>query len=176
MGSLQKDIILNGSESLAVFKDAGVVYRAADIASYTPIVFRNLKANTAHYFDLQSVISKDYRVVDAVSNLVEDDEIEATQTAEIIQLTYSGVFLSTYRNNKRQSVRQFAPTGGQTFGQLFPISPLDKISIVCGRESHSVTLYCQPVYLENTIVVPEVMLDDSNNSGNENPSPEPVIE
>ena len=57
--NLQKDIILNGQDSMAVFKDNGVVYRAADIESYTPIVLRNLTAGLPKRFDLQSVVSKD---------------------------------------------------------------------------------------------------------------------
>lgn len=164
--SMKKDIILNGTDSIAVFKEDGLVYRAKDLESYTPIVFNNLKANTAYYFDLQSVISKGYRVVDAVADTKDDDELPVTSTAEAVQASYQGVFLSTLRNNKRQSFQQFGLGGGQTFGKLFPISPLDKLTILCGAACNSVTLYCQPIYLEKTIIVPEVITNDPNNTTN----------
>ena len=44
-----------------------LVYKTAEINSYTPIVFKNLKANVKHQFDLSSVITKDYKVMSSIS-------------------------------------------------------------------------------------------------------------
>ena len=174
MGSLQKDIILNGSESLAVYKDNGVVWRASDIASYTPIVLRNIKANTAKKFDLTSNLAKDYKSVEIAIDVAFDNDAEIAFDSNNINNYYAVVWLTIIRNGVKVS---------HGFWQLYPgatnvsgvyLRSGDIVEVYSSYSLTSLTFYCQPVYLEPTIVVPEVIINAPVNSGNENPSPEPV--
>ena len=176
MSDLQKGVILNGQDSLAVFKDDGLVYRAAEIESYTLIVLRNLKANTTHQFELKSVISKDYRVVDAVSDVKGDDSFDGLSEADANNINYPHVYFTVAKEGKRIFSQAATMYGTSFFGKVFLISSENIIRITPQQDINTITLICQPIYLENTIVVPEVILNDSNNTGNENPSPEPVVD
>ena len=173
---LQKSVVLNGQDSIAVFKDAGVVYRASDIASYTPIVFRNLVAGVQKRFDLQSVVSKEYQVKIINVNHAFDNRVGEVAEQPDESGYYGSVRIRTIREGIRAS-RSFLNIYESTaIAPGWFLTPDDLLELYASINLTSLTLYCQPVYLENTIVVPEVILNAPVNSGNENPSPEPPVE
>ena len=174
--NLQKYIILNGQDSIAVFKDNGVVYRAADIESYTPIVLRNLTAGLPKRFDLQSVVSKDYQVRIINANHAFDNQVGEVAQQPDESGYYGSVRIRTIREGIRTS-RSFLNIYESTaIASGWFLTPGDVLEVYASIDLTSLTLYCQPVYLENSIVVPEVILNAPVNSGNENPSPEPPAE
>ena len=165
MGGLQKDIILNGTESLVVYKDNGVVWRASDIASYTPIVFRDIEASKTKRFDLHSVISKDYQVIGLAIDAVGDDDVKTFPEQPAAGFSSLSFILSIVKNNKRKEIHQINSFNGLATKVLI-LSPQDELRInTYNNALNSITFYCQPVYLEQTIVVPEGILDESNYSG-----------
>lgn len=176
MSDLQKGIVLNGQDSLAVFKDSGVVYRAAEIESYTPIVFRDLKVNEAKRFDLKTVLDKSYKVVNVGYDVVADDNFLNVSESEANNYQYQGASFSIVEQGKRLA---------WTWVQLYSFTSYPTNLILQANQSllvrpsmdlRHITLYCQPVYLEQTIVVPEVILNEPTSSGSGGTGSEPVIE
>ena len=174
MGNLQKDIILNGSESLAVYKDNGVVYRASDIRSYVPITLRGLVAGIPKRFDLLPVISKDYQVVAVSVDHAFDNQTDNLATQPNAQSYYGSIRVSVIRGGARISHNFTNVYESMAVASGWFLAPGDVMEVNASINLTSVTFWCQPVYLENTIVVPEVISNEPVNSGNENPSPEPV--
>lgn len=176
MSNLQKDIILNGSESLAVYKDNGVVYRASDIESYTPIVFNNLAAGLSKRFDLKTILDKSYKVVKADYDVVADDDFLNVTENMANNYRYQGASFSIVEQGKRLAWTWVELYSLSTYPTNLILQPNQSVIVRPSMDLRHITLYCQPVYLEQTIVVPEVIFDEPVNSGNENPSPEPVVE
>ncbi len=159
--SLQKDIILSGTDSLAVLKEDGLVYRVAEIAKYTPIVFRNLKQNTRHEFDLSAVISKDYKVLDFRPDVKGDDDLVVLGEVDANDQNYPSAYITIVKNGKRTYSRFLGFPGGEAVYTEFLISPSDTIVIQPNRDINALTFICVPIYVESPIVVPEVIVNET---------------
>ncbi|WP_319418861.1 hypothetical protein [Pleurocapsa sp. FMAR1] len=158
--SIKKDIILNGTDSITVFKEDGLVYRAKDLESYTPIVLKNLRANIEHTFDLESVSSCNYQVIRIVTDVKADDDVVALDEQTASSYTSASGFISVIRQGKRVYQQYFTFTQFVgTYNALF-FETNDLIRVKAFEDTKSITLYCQPVYLEKTIIVPEVITDE----------------
>ncbi|WP_319422748.1 hypothetical protein [Pleurocapsa sp. FMAR1] len=158
--SIKKDIILNGTDSIAVFKEDGLVYRAKDLESYTPIVLGKIEPNTSREFKLLSAISKDYLVLEMNTDVVADDNPNAMDENTANNYNYANVNFTILREGKRVLSQIISLNAGNISTRTFLISPLDTLKITSSQALNSITLICQPVYLEKTIFVPEVITDE----------------
>ncbi len=163
--SIKKDIILNGTDSIAVFKEDGLVYRAKELESYTPIVFYDLKANKQHQFDLKDILGKEYLVVAAGSDVESDDDFISVSDIDANNAGYASCYFSIVRLEKRVFCRSLLPTKEFIDQNFITLTPGDTVLISPLANLNSLTLYCVPIYLEKTITVSGVIINEPVDQG-----------
>ncbi|MEM9507542.1 MAG: hypothetical protein AAGA16_07605, partial [Cyanobacteria bacterium P01_E01_bin.35] len=76
---LQKGLIRQGDESIAIAKIEGAIYRIEPIPEVQSITFHNLTANESKIFDLRKYLTYDYEILGIEPNYAVDDDVLQTQ-------------------------------------------------------------------------------------------------
>ena len=80
MTRLKKDIILNGTDSIAVVKDEGVVYRLTPVQELFTLTIENIVAQTKIDINLQQVLQGHFKVTQMNSLLPIDANLDEPNT------------------------------------------------------------------------------------------------
>ena len=150
---LTKDIILSGTDSLAVAKYKGVAYRLEPIQEVTRIVIENIKDSGAKIINFSEYIDQGYEVV----ALEADSPYDEQNLPEVFAGTESTnsytVYVKIYRNNKPgggfgASVADLASPPCRIF-----INHDDTWKLFCYANILKLTLYCIPILFDKTIAI-----------------------
>lgn len=72
-GSIKKDLILNGQNSIATFKENGSIYRVEPFRIVQEISLFNLERNRTKIFKLDDRLTKDYEILGILADIPDDD-------------------------------------------------------------------------------------------------------
>ena len=67
--ALQKGLIINGTDSIAVARMEDAVYRLQPIPDVTPIVFEQFKKDKPKLFKLDTELTHSYQMIDMVADI-----------------------------------------------------------------------------------------------------------
>ena len=81
-GSIKRGLVLNGSESVATFRENGAVYRVADIDVIQEVTIYSLLMDKNKIVKLEDRLTKDYEIVGITVDIPDDDTSEQAQTKD----------------------------------------------------------------------------------------------
>ena len=166
--ALQKGLIINGTDSIAVARMEDAVYRLQPIPEMTQVMFEDFINDRPKVFNLSTELPHDYQVVGMVVDFTEDD-YQSLGTGSSNQTTLScRVEIRVFRNGK--AVQSFYTTIGAYPAQ--PVSMLlqrgDTWEIKCHRTINKLTFDCVPVLINKPITlsgsVPVITFGGSTNN------------
>lgn len=169
---MEKGIILNGSNSIAVAKENDLVHRLNPVPELTPICLGKMQQMEWAVFDLSKHLNAAYRVVDVLLDEHKDD----STPSEDIQKTF-------YAENLRARVLVIeqervvhhsfliATAASTVFNPLY-LKPHQKLQILCQQTLSNLTLYCEKIVCNQTInLLPELKNNDRSPTI---PQPSPI--
>lgn len=154
MGNLQKSTIINGSSTLAVAQQDGVVRSLQPVEAMTEIVFNNLAANTTKKFKLSNSLVTNYRAMSFVFDVVSDDAESLPSSTTDPQRPFLNIYFKTFRNGKSIFTLNQQLVVGESYLNNYYLLEQDELEIRSSVALNSITFRCVPVIVEPTIVFP----------------------
>ena len=151
--AIQKGLILNGNDSVAVARMNDAVYRLQPIPEITPIYFENFKRDVPKMIDLSTELPHDYQVLSIMADFPEDD-YESLGTDSRNQ-TIASCRLEARLFRKGAAVANIYTTIG-TYLQTIPpffVSRDDIWEIKCRRDMNRIIFMCIPVITNKPITL-----------------------
>ena len=168
--AIQKGLILNGSNSVAVARMNDAVYRLQPIPEITPIYFENFKRDVPKMIDLSTELPHDYQVLSIMADFPEDDY--KTLGTDSKNQTIATCRIEARLFRKGAAVANIYTNVG-TYLQTIPpffVSRDDVWEIKCRRDMNRIIFMCIPVITNKPITLNGVTTGDYAPSGNGSPS------
>lgn len=153
-GSLQKSIVLNGTDSVATFKEQGAVYRIDAFSLIQEINLYNLVKDRTKIFKLDDRLTKDYEIVGITVDIPEDDGNADVATDKAGEQPKVKLGIRIFSNAKAIDNIQLELTPYPFYTNKLFINHRDVWHIKCDRDVTRITYKCKPVYMEQPIVFP----------------------
>ena len=153
-GSIRREIILSGTDSIAAFSDKGQIYRAEPIPNIQEIGFHNLLKDKTRVFRLADRLDKDYEILGILAEIpMTQAEINGTVTDPgNFQMVKLRIRLYSAAKDVSEIALDITPYPFYT-NKLF-INHRDTWHIKADRDVDNITFMCKPVYLEMPLVFP----------------------
>ena len=148
---LQKDIILSGTDSLAVAKYEGVVYRLEPVEEITRIVIKDIIVDHNKVIDFSEQLDRDYEVIAYEGDRVYGNE-QSSNDYNIDNIPGGfNVNARIFRNGKPVRDQALSFYGEQSNQGRFFIRQEEVWSFANRADTLTLTLYCVPVLLDKII-------------------------
>lgn len=153
-GSLKKDVILNGTNSLAVAEENGIIYRVNPIPVVQEIRLYNIEKNKTKIFKLNDHLTKDYEILGIVADIPEDDGDEDKVTSDTGRQATVNLGLRIFQGKKAVDNVQLKLTSYPFYTNKLFINHRDVWHMRADREITRITFMCRAVYMEQPIILP----------------------
>lgn len=153
-GSLKRGLILNGTDSVATFRENGAVYRVADINTIQEITVYSLEKNKNKIVKLGDRLTKDYEILGITVDIPDDDINEQTQTKDPGSQAKVKVGIRIFSHSKAIENVELELTPFPSYTNKLYINHRDTWHIKTDRNVDRITFKCIPVYIEQPIVFP----------------------
>ena len=153
-GSIKKDLILTGSESIAAFKQNGAIYRVEPFPVIQEISLYALEANRTKIFKLDDRLTHDYEILGVTAEI---PMTEAEMNGEVTdpgKFKNVGLAVRIYSGVKTTSEVEILLTPYPFYVNKLFINHRDTWHMKADRDVASITFMCKPIYLEQPLVFP----------------------
>ena len=151
-GSIKKDLILNGSNSIAAFKEDGAIYRVNPIPIIQEVSLYNLVKNKTKIFRLGDRLTRDYEILGITADIPDDDENESTPDDDAGEQPKVRVGIRLYSGVKSTRNIKLELTSYPFYINKLFINHRDTWHMKTDRDVTSITFMCKPMYLEQPII------------------------
>ena len=151
--AIQKGLILNGNDSVAIARMNDAVYRLQPIPEITPIYFENFKRDIPKMIDLSVELPHDYQVLSIMADFPEDDYESLGTDSRNQTLATCRIEARLFR--KGAAVANIYTNIG-TYLQTIPpffVSKDDIWEIKCRRDMNRIIFMCIPVITNKPITL-----------------------
>ena len=153
-GSLQKQVILNGTNSIQVFEEDGLIYRVEPFSIIQEINIYGLEKNKTKIIRLSDRLTRDYEIVGITADIPEDEgDVEKAASNPGYQPTVE-VGVRVFSNMKTTENVRLRLTAYPFYTNKLFINHRDTWHMRCDREVTRITYKCKPIYLERPVVFP----------------------
>lgn len=153
-GSLKKDVILNGTNSLAVAKENGIIYRVEPVPIIQEIRLYNIEKNKTKIFKLNDHLTKDYEILGIVADIPEDDGDADVATKDTGSQPTVLLSLRIFQGKKAVDNIQLRFNSYPYYTNKLFINHRDVWHVKSDREVKRITFMCRPVFMEQSIILP----------------------
>lgn len=153
-GSIERDVILNGTNSLAVANEKGIIYRFEPIPIIQEINLHNIERNRTKIFKLNDHLTKDYEILGVVIDIPEDDGDVDEPANSPGQQTQVNLGIRIFQGKKAVDNVQLRLTSYPTYTNKLFINHRDTWHMRASRDIARITFKCRSVYMEQPIVFP----------------------
>lgn len=153
-GSLKRDVILNGNNSIAVAKEEGIIYRVEPVPIIQEIRLYGLEGSKTKIFKLDDHLTKDYEILGIVADIPEDDGDAAQAAGSAGQQPTVNLGLRIFQGKKAVDNVQLRLTSYPFYTNKLFINHRDVWHMRAGRDVTRITFMCRSVYMEQPIVLP----------------------
>ena len=153
-GSIKRDIILSGSDSIAAFKENGQVYRVDPIPIVQEISIYNIEKDRNKIVKLGDLLTRDYEIIGITADIPDDEtDVEKKATDPGYQPAVD-LGVRVYSNAKAIQNVHLRLTAFPFYVNRLFINHRDTWHLKADRQVDRITYKCIPVYLEQPIVFP----------------------
>lgn len=153
-GSIKRDIILSGSESIAAFKENGQVYRVNPIPIVQEISIYNLEKDRNKVVRLDNLLTRDYEIVGITCDIPEDEVDVEKKASDPGYQPKVELGVRVYSNAKAIQNIQLQLTPYPFYTNKLFINHRDTWHLRADRQVDRITYKCIPIYLESPIAFP----------------------
>ena len=153
-GSIKRDLILNGSNSIATFKESGATYRVEPVGVVQEISLFDFERNTTKIFKLDDRLTKDYEILGIVADIPNDDGDADEASRDAGSQPTVTVGIRVFQGKKAVNNVQLRFNSYPYYTNKLFINHRDTWHMKVDRDVTSITFMCKPIYLENPIVFP----------------------
>ena len=153
-GSIKRGLVLNGSESVATFREDGAVYRVADIDIIQEVTIYSLLKDKNKIVKLEDRLTKDYEIVGITVDIPDDDTSEQAQTKDPGSQPKVKVGIRIFSNAKAIENVELELSPFPSYTNKLYINHRDTWHIKADRNVDRITLKCIPVYMEQPVIFP----------------------
>lgn len=153
-GSLKREVILNGTNSLAVAEENGIIYRVDPIPIIQEIRLYNIEKNRTKIFKLDDHLTKDYEILGIVADIPDDDGDVDKADDKAGQQPIVNLGLRIFQGKKAVDNVQLRLTSYPFYTNKLFINHRDVWHMKADRKITRITYMCRPVYMEQPIVLP----------------------
>lgn len=153
---MEKGIILNGTSSIAVAKQDDLIYRLKPIEEVIALNLGGFKANIPLLFEVNQQSKQAYKAIGWFGDLSSDDDMDyRSPTYSIETIPLNGKF-QIIENGKIVHQRFLSATTNLHDDGLFYLFPGQHLQVSMDKDATKVTLFCHPVLLTDSIILPLV--------------------
>ena len=149
--SIKRDLILNGSNSIAAFKDDGAIYRVDPIPVIQEIRLYDIKANKTKIFKLDDYLTKDYEILGITADIPDDDDTVDGAASNPGNQTTVNLGLRIFQGKHAVDNVQLRLTAYPFYTNKLFINHRDVWHIKTNKNVNRITYMCRPVYMETPI-------------------------
>ena len=153
-GSIKRDLILNGTNSVATFKEQGAIYRIEPYSIIQEISLYNLEKSRTKIFKLGDRLTKDYEIIGITADIPEDDGDVNEPDNKAGEQPRVKLGVRIFSDAKAIENVQLTLTPYPFYVNKLFINHRDVWHIKCDRDVTRITYKCKPVYMEQPIVFP----------------------
>ena len=153
-GSIKRGLVLNGSESVATFRENGAVYRVADIDVIQEVTIYSLLKDKNKVVRLDDRLTKDYEIVGITVDIPDDDTSEQAQARDPGSQPKVKVGIRIFSNAKAIENVELELSPFPSYTNKLYINHRDTWHIKADRNVDRITLKCIPVYMEQPVIFP----------------------
>lgn len=151
-GSIKKDLILNGSNSIATFKEDGAIYRVEPVGVIQEVSLYGLVKNKTKIFRLGERLTRDYEILGITADISYDDEGADSPDDKAGQQPKVKLGIRVYSGIKSINNIELGLTPYPFYTNKLFINHRDVWHIKADRDVTSITFMCKPIYLEQPII------------------------
>ena len=153
-GSIKRGLVLNGSESVATFRENGAVYRVADINVIQEVTIYSLFKDRTRLVKFEDRLTKDYEIVGITVDIPDDNFSGQTQAEDTSSQPKVKVGIRIFSNAKAIENVELELSPFPNYTNKLYINHRDTWHIKTDRNVDRITLKCVPVYMEQPIIFP----------------------
>lgn len=153
-GSLKKELILNGTNSVAVLKEDGAIYRIDGMSIIQEINFYSIEKNRTKIIRLDDRLNKDYEILGITADIPDDDGDVDTATSNPGEQAMVRMGVRIFSGVKATENVKLQLTSYPFYTNKLFINHRDTWHIKCDRTVSRITFKCKPVYMEQPVVFP----------------------
>ena len=153
-GSIKRGLVLNGSESVATFRENGAVYRVADIDVIQEVTIYGLLKDKNKIVKFQDRLTKDYEIVGITVDILDINTSYQPQTTDPDSQPKVKVGIRIFSNAKAIENVELELSPFPSYTNKLYINHRDTWHIKADRNVDRITLKCIPVYMEQPVIFP----------------------
>ena len=153
-GSLKKELILNGTNSVATLKEDGAIYRIDGMKIIQEINFYSIEKNRTKIIRLDDRLTKDYQILGITADIPEDDGDVNTASGNAGEQVTVRMGIRIFSGIKATENVKLQLTPYPFYTNKLFINHRDTWQIKCDRAVNRITFKCAPVYMEQPVVFP----------------------
>lgn len=149
--SIRKDLILNGSNSIAAFEEDGAIYRVSPVPIIQEIRLYGIGKNKTKIFKLDDYLTKDYEILGIVADIEADDgnvDQAAGNAGEQATVNFG---LRIFQGKKAVDNVRLRLTPYPFYTNKLFINHRDVWHVKADQKINRITFMCRPVYMETPI-------------------------
>lgn len=153
-GSLKKELILNGTNSVATLTEDGAIYRINGMSIIQEISIYNLEKNKTKIVKLDDRLTKDYEILGILADIPEDDGNVDNATGNPGEQNTVKLGLRIFSGKKAVENVKLQLTSYPFYTNKLFINHRDVWHMKADRNVNRITYKCRPVYMEQPVVFP----------------------
>ena len=151
-GSIKRGLVLNGSESVATFRENGAVYRVADINVIQEVAIYGLFKGRNRIIKFEDKLTKDYEIVGITVDIPEDYASGQPQTNSPGTQPKVKVGIRIFSNASSIENVELELSPFPSYTNKLYINHRDTWHIKVDRDVTRITFKCVPVYMEQPVI------------------------
>lgn len=151
-GSIKKDLILNGTNSIAAFREDGAIYRVEPFSVIQEVSLYNIEKNKTKIYRLDDRLTRDYEILGITAEIPDDEDYQTEATDKPGEQNTVKLGIRVYSSAKSTSNVKLELTSYPFYVNKLFLNHRDTWHLKADRDVTSITFMCKPVYLEQPIV------------------------
>lgn len=151
---LKRSVVQNGADSVAVFREKGLVHRIEPIPVIQQISLFNFQRGKTKIFKLDERLTKDYEILGVHADVPEDDGDADEVAKNAGDMPIVGISARIFSGKKAVSNLRLTFSNFPIYMNRLYINHRDVWHIRVTRNVTSITFMCRPVSMEQPIVFP----------------------
>ena len=148
---LNKSVILNGANSLAVAAKEGIIYRLQPVETMTEIKFHNFEKDKTKTIQLASFLNEDYKIVGVTVDFKSDDYEQLPDGNDNPSLPSCRAHVRVFSQDKATENLLFWLSSYPSYVNTLYINHNDTWDIKLSEDVNKITFRCVPVIIDNSI-------------------------
>ena len=153
-GSLKKELILNGTNSVATLKEDGAIFRIDGMKIIQEINFYNLEKNKTKIIKLDDRLTKDYEILGITADIPDDDGDASKAADKAGEQSTVRLGIRIFSGIKATENLKLGLTPYPFYTNKLFLNHRDTWHIKSDKTVNRITFKCAPVYMEQPIVFP----------------------